>query len=130
MRKIKEKPIEKTTLSEMTGRDEHDPTYTQFVNDDPVSDLISLKAIDELLNMKKLKTISRVKFEQVPILSKLFLFSDTFGENFTKKLANYILELQISTNGLGRRELVQLVQQRSELSLMDQPKQRSKEIFR
>ena len=91
--------------------------YNQYINHDnrESNDMISLLAISELLDKSKLKSISRVKFEQVSIIAKLHLYTDTFGENFTEKLANLILELQISTNGLGRKELVQLVQQRSDM---------------
>ena len=121
--------MKKLKLEDMTNQDNDDKYVINNQQESP-SDLISLKAIEELLNMKKLKTISRVKFEQVPILSKLYLFSDTFGENFTKKLADLILQLQISTSGLGRKELVQLVQQRSDImDMMNQGKQ-SKDIFR
>ena len=130
MKKQETKPIEKIDLAQMTGRQESDNTYIQDSNNDIVADMISLKAIEELLNMKKLKTISRVKFEQVPILSKLYLFSNTFGENFTKKLADLILELQISTSGLGRKELVQVAQRQPDISEMLNSKDKNKGIFR
>ena len=112
--------------------DSDEQNYKNLTNIDQRenNDMISLMAISELLNKKKLKTISRVKFEQVSIIAKLFLYADTFGVNFTKNLADLILQLQISTNGLGRKELVQLVQQRSDvLELMSQ-KRTSKDIFR
>jgi hypothetical protein len=108
-----------------------DQEYQTMVTpeDIDISDKISLKAIEELLNIKKLKTISRIKFEQVPILSKLYMFTEIFGEKYTKNLADQILQLQISVSGLGRRELVQLVQQRSEM--MEIPQQKvHKDIFR
>ena len=130
MKKPTLKPIEKVDLSDMTGRNAEDNTYIQQINDDPISDAISLKAIDELLDKKKLKTISRVKFEQVPILTKLYMYGDVFGDNFTKKLGDLILQLQISTNGLGRRELVQLVQQRNQMEMLEPTKRGSKDIFR
>jgi hypothetical protein len=121
--------MKKLKLEDMTGKDE-DQTQTYIEHPETTaSDEISLKAIQELLNIKKLKTISRIKFDQVQILSKLFLYSETFNDPFTKKLADLILQLQISTSGLGRRELVQLVQQRSELVELPQQKT-SKDIFR
>ena len=122
------KPIEKTDLSKMTGRDEIDNTYMQVIDDDKPSDEISMKAITELLDLKKLKTISRLKFDQIQVITKLYLFSETFGDKFTSSLADLILQLQISTNGLGRKELVQLVQQRSDIMEMMTPKK--KEIFK
>lgn len=106
--------------------------YKQFTNIDnrDNNDMISLLAISELLDKKKLKTNSRVKFEQVAILAKLELYADTFGTTFTRKLANLILQLQISTNGLGRKELVQMVQQRDMFDMMNQKPKSSKDIFR
>ena len=122
----------KLKLEDMTlNTDEQ--KYQQLTNIDQraQNDEISLMAIHELLNIKKLKTISRLKFEQVSIISKLYLYSSTFGEKFTKQLADLILQLQISTSGLGRRELVQLVQQRSDMfELAMSPKKTSKDIFR
>ena len=73
------------------------------------NDLISLIAMSELTNFNKLKTISRVKMEQVPILSKLYLYAETFNTPFVKNLADNILQLQISLFGLGRKELVSVV---------------------
>jgi hypothetical protein len=123
--------MKKLKLEDIT-QNQDELQYQQLTSTpDTPSDLISLKAIDELLNIKKLKTISRVKFEQVPVLSKLYLFTDIFGEGFTKNLADTILQLQISVSGLGRREMVQLVQQRNQMfdTLQQQPKS-SKDIFR
>ena len=107
--------------------------YNALINNDnrDQNDMISMLAITELLDVKKLKTISRIKFDQVGILTKLFLFSKTFDDRFTADIGNLILQLQISTNGLGRKELVQLVQQRTDLFDMAQMKPKtSKDIFR
>lgn len=106
--------------------------YNTLINNDQreKNDEISLMAINELLNKKKLKTISRVKFEQVSIIAKLYLYSNVFGDNFTSTLADLILQLQISTNGLGRKELVQMVQQRTEIFDMAQQRKAPKDIFR
>jgi len=117
-------------MDDMIGNQE-DQQYNNIVNHDnrETNDQISLMAIEELLSKKKLKTISRLKFEQVSIMAKLYLFSNSFEDTFTKSLADLILQLQISTNGLGRRELVQLVQQRSMFDEVEK-KQHSKDIFR
>ena len=99
------------------------------INQEPQNnDLISLLAIQELLNIRKIKTISRIKPEQVPTIAKLLLYSKTFHIPFVSRLANHILELQISINGLGRKELVQLVQKRNEM--IETQKITSKDIFR
>lgn len=94
------------------------------------SDLVSLIAINELTNLNKLKVISRVKVEQIPILTKLYLYSETFDIPFVKNLAENILQLQVSINGLGRKELVSIVNTTNQ---MEQPRQTllgKKEVFR
>lgn len=95
------------------------------------NDLVSLIAISELTNLEKIKTISRIKPEQVPILTKLYLFQEIYGIDFVKNIADNILQLQISINGLGRKEYVQLVQQRGE-SVPEKTGlfHRNKDIFR
>ena len=98
-------------------------------NKESHNDLISLLAISELLDLKKVKTISRIKNDQVSNISKLYLYGETFDIPFVKNLADNILQLQISINGLGRKELVQLVQQRfSDIEI--EKKVNRKDIFR
>lgn len=125
------KEEEKLTLERMTKQtEENTPIFTG--EEETVSDKVSMLAINELLDLNKLKTISRIKVEQTPILTKLYLFSDIFDTPFTKDLADYILQLQISVNGLGRKELVSLVQQR-DMSIelqAQQSKVSSKNIFK
>ena len=123
------KKLDMETMTKSTDEQK----YNALINNDnrDQNDMISMLAITELLDIKKLKTISRIKFDQVGILTKLFLFSKTFGDPFTADIGKLILQLQISTNGLGRKELVQLVQQRTDLFDMAQMKPKSsKDIFR
>jgi len=75
------------------------------------SDLVSLIAISELTNLEKLKVITRLKDEQVPLLAKLYMYAETFNVPFIKNLADNILQLQISIRGLGRKELVNIVRE-------------------
>ena len=75
------------------------------------SDLVSLIAISELTNLDKLKVITRLKEEQVPLLSKLYMYAETFNIPFIRNLADNILQLQISIRGLGRKELVNIVRE-------------------
>ena len=75
------------------------------------SDLVSLIAISELTNLEKLKVITRLKEEQVPILTKLYMYAETFNVPFVKNMADNILQLQISIRGLGRKELVNIVRE-------------------
>lgn len=73
------------------------------------TDLIKLQVAESLISNKNLKTTTRIKYEQVSHLSKLYLYADIFDIDFIKNLADNILKLQISINGLGRKELVDLV---------------------
>ena len=75
------------------------------------SDLVSLIAISELTNLNKLKVITRLKDEQIPLLTKLYMFAETFNVPFVKNMADNILQLQISIRGLGRKELVNIVRE-------------------
>ena len=122
--------MSKLSLKQMTNKDD-DNTPQIVVNEDtqPVSDEVSLMAIGELFNKAKLKGNSRVKPEQVSNLVKLYAFAKVFKTPFASSLADLILQLQISLNGLGRRELVQLVQQRSNEPMIMTP-QTSKQIFK
>lgn len=97
----------------------------EIMNNDNNNNLISLLAVKELLNNKNLKQNSRLKLEQIPLIVKLLLFSNTFNTKLTKDMANLIMELQISTNGLGRRELVELAKNNSDIVI-----ERKKGIFR
>ena len=74
-------------------------------------DLVSLIAISELTNLEKLKVITRLKDEQVPLLAKLYMYAETFNIPFIRNLADNILQLQISIRGLGRKELVNIVRE-------------------
>ena len=121
--------MKKLTLPEMTKRDETDNTNITIENPpDTFNDEIALRAVEELLDISKLKTISRIKPTQVANLTKLYLFAETFKAPFTKVLADNILQLQISINGFGRQELVQLVQQRN--NMMIEKPITSKDIFK
>lgn len=77
------------------------------------NDLVSLIAISELTNLNKLKVITRLKDEQIPLLTKLYMFAETFNVPFVKNMADNILQLQISIRGLGRKELVNIVRESS-----------------
>lgn len=93
------------------------------------SDLISLLAINELINEKNVKRVSRITPEQVNILTKLYLFGSIFDADIATAIADNILNLQISIKGLGRKELVQLVQVRNE-GRADELQFRMRDIFR
>jgi hypothetical protein len=104
-----------------------------FVNpnnkDESTDNAISLIAVQHLFDDKNLKSNSRVKFAQVSDLTKLYLFSDIFNIPFIHSLADNILQLQISVNGLGRKELVELVS-RVNNGMPEDVKIQKKEVFR
>lgn len=81
----------------------------ESINTATAGELVSLIAMNELTNRDNIKLTSRIKEEQVLILTKLNLFSEIFDIDFVKSLANNILELQVSIKGLGRKELVRVV---------------------
>ena len=125
------KPIEKTTLGKMTGLNEEDQTYTQPNFEDSNADEISKIVITELLDQKKIKSNSRIKFDQVSKIVKLYLFSKTFqDDSFSKSIGELMLELQISIQGKGRQELIQAVQRREMFRMEEDRTKRSKDIFR
>ena len=118
-------------INDLTNKTDEGTTIINQAPEQPQADEISLRAIEQLFDPKNLKSNSRLKFDQVAIITKLHLFGDVFGIKFPKNLADLILELQISTNGLGRKELVQLVQRRDGLfDQIQQPIKTSKDIFR
>lgn len=92
------------------------------------NDLINLLALQELTNSKKIKTNSRIKLEQVELLTKLYLFNDTFKTPLAKKLADLILQLQVSINGLGRKEIIKMINNNSSNDI--QQVNRVKDVFR
>ncbi len=116
--------MKKLNLTDFTGRDENNIKIDELIEkqiDDTKDDLISLLALQELLGEKNLKRVSRIKDTQVPALTKLFLFGDIFESDIATSLADYILNLQISIRGLGRKELVSLVQKRVDNAIEDIP---------
>ncbi len=109
--------MKKLNLTDFTGRDENNIKIDELIEkqiDETKDDLISLLALQELLGEKNLKRVSRIKDTQVPALTKLFMFGDIFESDTATSLADYILNLQISIRGLGRKELVSLVQKRDD----------------
>lgn len=122
--------LKKLNMNELIGKDNDQNIITYQQEDDKPTDEISMRAIDELFSSKKLKNNSRLKFDQIKSLTKLYMFTEIFGEKFTKNLADTILQLQISTYGLGRKEIVQLVQQRNMMLEMQAQQKPSKDVFR
>lgn len=94
------------------------------------NELIGLIAIDNLTNENKIKMTTRLKEEQVYNLTKLLLFSDVYGTKFTSNLADHIMQLQVSIRGLGRKELVKVVNQSTPEELIKKSMFDRKDPFR
>lgn len=109
LKKDKDVVDKKLTLSEVVN-DQVDSFMDDTDNLDP-NNLVSLIAVSELTNLDKIELVSRIKPEQVASLTKLGLYADTFNVPFLKDLRDNILQLQVSINGLGRKELVRVVNQ-------------------
>ena len=100
------------------------------VDDNAPSDKISEMAITELFDPKKLKNNSRIKFEQVKFLTKLEMYAQVYDIPLCHDIVKEILNLQISVDGLGRKEVVQLVQQRSGMEELQSQRRINKDVFR
>ena len=124
MTKVKEKE-QHLTLEDLINE-----KTEQAVTDGTSSDLVSLIAIKELTDLNKIKVITRLKIEQVPIITKLYLFAETFNVPFMKNVADNISQLQISIGGLGRRELVRVVNQAQPEIIEKRGLFAKKEVFR
>src|SRR5690606_6682386 len=99
-------------------------------NNNNATDLIKLQVAESLISNKNLKTNTRIKYEQVSHLSKLYLYANIFDIDFIKNLADDILKLQISINGLGRKELVDLVGKVYNTDVSEVEKLTAKGIFK
>lgn len=67
------------------------------------------KAIEALFEDKHLLKNSRVKNNDILKLARLKLYGDFYNLSLVDKFIKYILQLRISVNGLGRKEIVELV---------------------
>lgn len=72
-------------------------------------DELKQKAIESLFEDKHLLKNSRVKNNDILKLARLKLYGDYFNLSLIDRLIKYILQLRISVNGLGRKEIVELV---------------------
>src|SRR5690606_8360845 len=106
------------------------PEIVKNDNINSATDIIKLQVAESLISNKNLKSTSRIKYEQVSHLSKLYLFSNIFEIDFIKNLADNILKLQISINGLGRKELVDLVGKVYNTEVTEAEKLTAKGIFK
>lgn len=95
------------------------------------NDELREKAIESLFEDKHLFKNSRVKSHDIIKLSKLKLYGEYFNLPLIDKLIKYILQLRISVNGLGRKEVVELVKTDVFTSNLTEPtKNGSRGVFR
>lgn len=94
------------------------------------NDELTEKAIESLFEDKHLFKNSRVKNNDILKLARLKLYGDYYNLSLIDKLIKYILQLRISVNGLGRKEVVELVKTDVFTSNLTEPKTNSRGVFR
>ena len=81
----------------------------EFVDVLDHNDELKEKAIESLFEDKHLFKNTRIKDKDILKLVRLKLYGDYYNLSLVNKLIKYILQLRISVNGLGRKEIVELV---------------------
>lgn len=101
-----------------------------ITQDKNIDDDLRLKVTNHLLDMTNNTLVnSRLNKSQINAITKLLTFSRLYKNDFTLKLAYDMLKLQVSLNGLGRKELVRILQTTSDLEQVDS-KSSFKDVFR
>ena len=93
-------------------------------------DELKQKAIEALFEDKNLFKNTRVKNNDILKLARLKLYGDYYNLSLIDKLIKYILQLRISVNGLGRKEVVELVKTDVFTSNLTDLKDNSRGVFR
>lgn len=88
------------------------------------------KAIEALFEDKNLFKNTRVKNNDILKLARLKLYGDFYNLSLVDRLIKYILQLRISVNGLGRKEIVELVKTDVFTSNLTDVKDNSRGVFR
>lgn len=94
------------------------------------NDELREKAIEALFEDKNLFKNTRVKNNDILKLARLKLYGDYYNLSLIDKLIKYILQLRISVNGLGRKEVVELVKTDVFTSNLTDLKDNSRGVFR
>ena len=94
------------------------------------SDELRDKAIESLFEDKHLFKNSRIKNSDIMKIARLKLYGDFYNLTLIDKLIKYVLQLRISVNGLGRKEIVELVKTDVFTSNLVEPKNNSRGVFR
>lgn len=100
-----------------------------MTTDKTIDDDLRLKVINHLLDMTNNTLVnSRLNKSQINAITKLLTFSRLYKNDFTLKIAYDMLKLQVSLNGLGRKELVRILQTTSDYE--PESKTSFKDVFR
>lgn len=93
---------------------------------------MKLSVINNLLDMENNKKVnSRINKRQVNLLTQAYLYSDIYDNKLMGKLADNILLLQVSIGGLGRKELVRILQSVGDpVPLEENEKKKFRDVFR
>jgi len=94
------------------------------------NDELREKAIESLFEDKHLFKNSRIKNSDIMKIARLKLYGDFYNLTLIDKLIKYVLQLRISVNGLGRKEIVELVKTDVFTSNLTEPKNNSRGVFR
>src|SRR5690554_1358285 len=94
------------------------------------NDELREKAIESLFEDKHLFKNTRIKNNDIMKIARLKLYGDFYNLSLIDKLIKYILQLRISVNGLGRKEVVELVKTDVFTSNLTEPKNNSRGVFR
>ena len=94
------------------------------------NDELREKAIESLFEDKHLFKNSRIKNSDIMKIARLKLYGDFYNLTLIDKLIKYVLQLRISVNGLGRKEVVELVKTDVFTSNLVEPKSNSRGVFR
>lgn len=94
------------------------------------NDELREKAIESLFEDKHLFKNTRIKNNDIMKIARLKLYGDFYNLSLIDKLIKYVLQLRISVNGLGRKEVVELVKTDVFTSNLVEPKNNSRGVFR
>ena len=101
-----------------------------MTTDKNIDDDLRLKVTNHLLDMTNNTLVnSRLNKSQINAITKLLTFSRLYKNDFTLKIAYDMLKLQVSLQGLGRKELVRILQTTNDAEQVDSKKS-FKDVFR
>lgn len=101
-----------------------------ITQDKNIDDDLRLKVINHLLDMTNNTLVnSRLNKKQINTIIKLLTFARIYNNDYTLNIAYDLLKLQVSLQGLGRKELVKILQTTSDYEPTENNKS-FKDVFR